>query len=134
MALRGALDDYVRALPDWPEHPFVSRRPSAWSLDLWCVVMERGGHQIPHIHPEAWLSGVYYPRIPEGVRGGTGPGGWLTFGEPDRDFPSPVKRRIVQVRPEEGLLVVFPSYFFHRTIALDTDGPRISVAFDLVPR
>jgi len=133
-ALRVALDDYFQALPDWPEHPFVSRRPSSWSLDLWCVVMERGGHQIPHIHPEAWLSGVYYPLIPEGVRGGTGPGGWLAFGEPDRDFPSRVKRRIVHVRPEEGLLVLFPSYFFHRTIALDTEGPRISVAFDLVPR
>jgi len=132
-SLRVAIEDYSRALPDEPEHPFVSRRPPSWSLDLWCVVMDRGGHQIPHIHPEAWLSGVYYPLVPEGVRDGDGPGGWLAFGEPDRDFPSPLERRIVHLRPEEGLLVLFPSYFFHRTIPLDTKGPRISVAFDVIP-
>jgi len=130
-ALSVAVAEYCRALPDCPEHPFVSGRPTSWSFDIWCVVMERGGYQVPHIHPAAWLSGVYYPQIPQEVSAGEGPGGWLAFGEPDRDFPRRVDIRSMRVRPEEGLLVLFPSYIFHRTIPLDTGGKRISVAFDL---
>lgn len=132
-ALRIAVADYCRALPDWPDHPFVARCPSSAFFDLWCVVMERGGHQVPHIHPEAWLSGVYYPRLPDAVRAGAGPDGWLAFGEPDHEFPRRAEPRIVHVRPEEGLLVLFPSYFYHRTLPFDADGIRISVAFDLIP-
>lgn len=132
-ALRVAVADYCRALPAWPDHPFVARQPRSAFFDLWCVVMERGGHQVPHIHPEAWLSGVYYPRLPETVRAGPGPAGWLGFGEPDHEFPRRAEPRIVHVRPEEGLLVLFPSYFYHRTVPFDADGIRISVAFDLIP-
>ncbi len=132
-AFRAAVADYYRSLPDWPEHPFVSRRPVSAFFDIWCVVMERGGHQIPHIHPEAWLSGVYYPELPDVVRTGPGPEGWLAFGEPDHEFPRRVDPRIVHVGPEEGLLVLFPSYFYHRTIPFGAEGTRVSVAFDLVP-
>lgn len=37
------------------------------------------------------------------------------------------------VRPREGLLLLFPSYFYHRTLPFRADAPRISVAFDAVP-
>jgi uncharacterized protein (TIGR02466 family) len=131
-ALRVAVADYCRALPDVFEHPFVARKPRSWDLNLWCVVMQRGGHQVPHIHPDAWLSGTYYPALPEAIRAGAGPDGWFAFGEPDREFPSRVAPRIVTVRPEEGSLILFPSYFFHRTIPFEADGTRISVAFDVI--
>jgi hypothetical protein len=100
---------------------------------MWCVVLQSGGHQIPHIHPEAWLSGVYYPQVPEAIRTGAGPEGWLEFGYAERPFPSLLEPRIVRIRPAEGLLVMFPSYFYHRTVPFEADGTRISVAFDLVP-
>jgi uncharacterized protein (TIGR02466 family) len=131
-ALRVAVADYCQALPDLPEHPFASRKPKSTALDIWCVVMEQGGHQIPHIHPEAWLSGVYYPLLPEVVRSGQGAEGWLAFGEPDRNFPRSVESRIVTVQPQEGMLILFPSYFFHRTIPFQAEGTRISVAFDVL--
>ena len=131
-ALQLAVADYCRMLPAWPEHPFVSRRPASGFFDIWCVVMERGGYQVPHIHPEAWLSGVYYPQLPEGVRTGSGPEGWLAFGETDHAFPRRSELGIVHLRPEEGLLVLFPSYFYHRTIPFDAAGTRVSVAFDLI--
>jgi uncharacterized protein (TIGR02466 family) len=132
-SLNVAVADYCRALPHLPGHPFVSHQPKSAFFDIWCVVLERGGHQIPHIHPEAWLSGVYYAELPQAVRAGPGPHGWLEFGDADRAFPRRVEPRIVRVQPKEGLLVLFPSYFYHRTIPFDTDGTRISVAFDLVP-
>jgi hypothetical protein len=37
------------------------------------------------------------------------------------------------VRPEEGLLVLFPSYTWHGTEAFSSDAVRMSVAFDVVP-
>jgi tetratricopeptide (TPR) repeat protein len=132
-ALRTAVGQYTRSLPDIPLHPFLLGRPQAAFFNMWCVVLQSGGHQIPHIHPEAWLSGVYYPQVPEAIRTGAGPEGWLEFGYAERPFPSLLEPRIVRIRPAEGLLVMFPSYFYHRTVPFEADGTRISVAFDLVP-
>jgi len=42
-------------------------------------------------------------------------------------------------RPEDGLMMVFPSYFYHRTIPFEATTPiegaeqRISIAFDVLP-
>lgn len=132
-SLRVAVAEYCRALSDLPEHPFVTHQPKSAFFDIWCVVLERGGHQVPHIHPHAWLSGVYYPQLPEALRFGEGPGGWLEFGNADHDFPRRIEPPTLRVRPEEGLLVLFPSYFYHRTIPFDFAGTRVSIAFDLVP-
>jgi tetratricopeptide (TPR) repeat protein len=131
--LRGVIDEYGSQLPDWPDHPHVSARPKATTLEMWCVVMQSGGHQVPHVHPDAWLSGVYYPQVPEAVSRGQGPAGCLVFGEPDRSFPGRERCRSLTLRPEAGMLVLFPSYFFHHTIPFEAEGTRISVAFDVVP-
>ncbi len=40
------------------------------------------------------------------------------------------------VRPEAGLLTLFPSHAYHRTYPHQQDGPdaqRICLAFDLIP-
>jgi uncharacterized protein (TIGR02466 family) len=95
--------------------------------------MDGGGHQAPHIHPEAWLSGVYYPLVPEAIRSDEGGQGWLAFDEPDRHFPRSDEAPTLRVRPTEGLLVLFPSYLFHRTIPFSGEGARISIAFDVIP-
>jgi hypothetical protein len=131
-ALGPAVVAYLRGISP-AGHPFVTSRPASAFFDVWCVVLRRGGHQVPHIHPEAWLSGVYYAQLPEAMREAEGEQGWLSFGEPDRPYPRLLEPRVVRVRPEEGLLVLFPSYFYHRTIPFETAGTRISIAFDLVP-
>jgi tetratricopeptide (TPR) repeat protein len=132
-AIGAAIGSYWRALSQSAPHPFTLYRPQSVFLKMWTVVLERGGHQIPHIHPEAWLSGVYYPQLPRAIREGAGPAGWLEFGDAERSFPARMKAPIYQVRPREGLLVLFPSYFYHRTIPFDDPGTRISIAFDVVP-
>jgi uncharacterized protein (TIGR02466 family) len=133
LAVGSAATAYWRALSQGAPHPFIEHRPNAVFLKMWSVVLERGGHQVAHIHPEAWLSGVYYPQLPASVRDGGGPAGWLEFGEPDGSFPTQMKAPTYKVRPEEGLIVLFPSYFYHRTIPFEEPGTRISIAFDVVP-
>jgi Flp pilus assembly protein TadD len=132
-SLRNAIAHYSRTLPDLRDHPFTTHRPRAAFLNVWGVVLERGGHQTPHIHPSAWLSGVYYAKVPAAIAAGDGPAGWLEFGGADRSFPSASEPHVVRTRPTEGTLVLFPSYFHHRTIPFDADGTRVSIAFDLVP-
>jgi tetratricopeptide (TPR) repeat protein len=128
-AVGAALSAYWRARSEI-DHPVVQSRPRAVYLRMWTVVLQEGGHQIPHIHPESWLSGVYYPQLPGSIRDGPGPMGWLEFGEPDRPFPARMAAPTHRVRPEEGLLVIFPSYFYHRTVPFVGAGTRISIAFD----
>jgi Flp pilus assembly protein TadD len=132
-AIESAVASYWHRLCAATDHPFALHRPRDVLLTMWCVVLEPGGHQIPHIHPASWLSGVYYPRIPEAIATGAGPAGWLEFGQPDRELPGRVAPPVHRVRPEEGLVVIFPSYLYHRTIPFDQGGTRISVAFDVVP-
>ncbi|HEV3188881.1 MAG TPA: putative 2OG-Fe(II) oxygenase [Polyangiaceae bacterium] len=128
-AVGAALSAYWRARSEI-DHPACQSRPRAVYLKMWTVVLPQGGHQIPHIHPESWLSGVYYPQLPESIRDGPGPGGWLEFGEADGPFPARMAAPTHRVRPEEGLVVIFPSYFYHRTVPFEGAGTRISIAFD----
>ena len=118
-----------------PDHLVVTSRPPATRMRMWGVVMQAGGHQIPHIHPAAWLSGVYYPEVPDFVSAEDPEHrGWIEFGRPpEESFPDLKPMPVEAIRPEEGLLIIFPAWFYHRTIAFPADVRRISVAFDLVP-
>ena len=96
--------------------------------------MRAAGHQIPHIHPAAWLSGVYYVDVPAIVGEKAGKqAGWLVLGRPPDHFHNSSDAEIKAIRPEPGLMVLFPSYFYHQTIPFHTAETRISIAFDLIP-
>jgi tetratricopeptide (TPR) repeat protein len=132
--LREAIEEYKDALPGDGAHPFIDSMPQRYRLTAWSVVLERQGHQIPHIHPSAWLSGVYYVALPPGVaESSEDTAGWIEFGQPPDHYHGKVPPELVLEKPREGLLFLFPSYFYHRTIPFDAPGRRISVAFDVVP-
>ena len=130
------IERYVASVAETePEHLVVRCRPPETRMRMWGVVMHAGGHQIPHIHPAAWLSGVYYPEVP-GFVSEDDPEhrGWIEFGRaPEEEFPDLKPMPVEAIRPEEGLLIIFPAWFYHRTIPYPADVRRISVAFDLVP-
>ncbi len=130
-----AVDTYLEALQVAPGHPFPGPVPDPHRLTMWAVIMEKEGHQLPHIHPAAWLSGVYYVELPETLgRGGEDFSGWIEFGlapdelRPESDMP------VRLLRPAEGRLFLFPSYLYHQTVPFPGDHRRISIAFDLLRR
>jgi Flp pilus assembly protein TadD len=88
-----------------------------------------GGHQLPHLHPLAWLSGVYYVAVPPGL----GDAGALEFGEPPSRVTARIEPERRRVSATPGRLVLFPSWFWHRTLPFAQPGERISVAFDVMP-
>lgn len=133
-AIEKAIADYRRDMGVDPNHPFLADPPPIARLSVWGVAMESQGHQVAHIHPEAWLSGVYYVRLPDAVGGGgNGEEGWIEFGRPPEHFHNAAEPEVKSYRPEEGLMVLFPSYFYHRTIPFESDQLRISIAFDARP-
>ncbi|MFQ5954834.1 MAG: tetratricopeptide repeat protein [Kiloniellales bacterium] len=132
--IRGAVEDYMRSLPAGPAHPFVDSRPRRFGLNAWCVILKGQGHQVPHNHPSAWLSGVYYVRVPEIVgQPGHDHAGWIEFGRPPEHFHLNAEPEVRLIQPQPGLMLLFPSYFYHRTVPVESREERISIAFDVLP-
>jgi uncharacterized protein (TIGR02466 family) len=129
--IRDTVDKYIRQLKPHPDHPFLAKRPRRYRLSCWATVLDAGGHQAPHVHPAGWLSGVYYVRIPE-VIGKQDQAGWIEFGRPDPRFYETSDFAVRQLQPVEGLMVLFPSYFWHRTVPFESQEQRISFAFDVI--
>ena len=127
------VNDYCLALPPDTSHSWKLNKPEIFNISVWGVSMEKQGHQVSHIHPSAWLSGVYYPKIPDSINADDlGHSGWIEFGRPPDNFSINDEPLIKLIRPEEGLMLLFPSYFYHRTIPYNSDDTRISIAFDIL--
>jgi hypothetical protein len=97
---------------------------------VWSIRLRPGGFHADHVHTMGWLSSACYIALPRAVE--TGREGWLKFGEPGV-VTSPALAAEHFVKPEPGLLALFPSYMWHGTVPFGGDEPRLTVAFDLVP-
>lgn len=102
----------------------VLKTESDWNdiskLSGWGVVLNQGGYQKRHIHPEAVLSGVFYIHTPKNTQSNKTREGNLYF---------PLSENL-EVAPKPGLVVVFPSYMSHETIPIKGDDQRICIAFN----
>ena len=96
----------------------------------WSVRLNSGGFHINHVHPEGWISSAFYVRLPQGLQGSEG---FLKFGEPG-PVTTPHLPPEHLVKPEPGLLVLFPSYMWHGTVPFASSEKRLSCAFDIVRR
>jgi tetratricopeptide (TPR) repeat protein len=131
-ATKAAIEQRIAALRPDPAHPFLSRITGAVSFPTsWSVRLASSGFHISHIHPAGWLSSAYYVSLPPEVAAGEGQGA-LAFGVPDAALGLDLApRRVVQ--PQEGHLVLFPSYLWHGTTPFESAAPRVTVAFDSLP-
>lgn len=139
---------YIDSLPseaDWTRktgrseygpHPLLSRICGQFRFSAsWSVRLGKDGFHVNHVHPMGWISSAFYVEIGEGVLGDSAdmPAGWIKFGESGLDL-GPGREKIRRlIRPEEGLLALFPSYMWHGTVAHENDAPRMTAPFDVVP-
>ena len=130
-ALRTAVSAYIAALAPDPAHPFLRALPARWSLNLWATRVAAQGRIDTHLHAGSWLSGAYYVELPPALGSGADSAGWIEFGQPHRGLPQLDDSRLLRVRPLEGVLLLFPSYVYHRTLPFEGAGERISISFDL---
>jgi len=116
-------------------HPWLSQRPAAAMLRMWCVMTGSEGFERWHMHPEGWASGGYYVAVPDSVERGNTAAGCLEFGVPGSFVGNAAAEAFGTrlMRPQAGLLTLFPSHAYHRTHPHGAEGLRICVAFDLIP-
>jgi uncharacterized protein (TIGR02466 family) len=114
-------------------HPVMLPAAKQWQLRTWGTIIHAGGGQSPHLHPLGWLSAVYYAALPKDMPAEGKCAGWLEFGQPPERFHCRINPTVTPVEPRQGRLVIFPSWFWHRTLPFASPDPRISIAFDVLP-
>src|SRR4051812_42367110 len=101
------------------------------SLSGWAAICRAGAYHAPHAHPDSAWSGAYYvdagPSRPDSPLGGVlefldPRGGAEAVTAPGDPYGAPLR-----VRPEAGLLVVFPSWLYHWVHPYAGQIPRIAV-------
>ncbi|MEW9572675.1 putative 2OG-Fe(II) oxygenase [Rhodanobacter sp. Si-c] len=98
----------------------------------WSVRLRDAGYHTSHVHPRGWISSAFYVDLPDGMAAATAPDGCLAFGEPGIATAPPLSA-LHAVRPEPGMLALFPSYVWHGTVPFRSEQARLTVAFDAVP-
>ncbi len=98
-----------------------------FGVQSWAMVMPTGAFTRPHDHATSPFSLVWY------VDGGEpGQGGELVLMDPRRAAPSipglPLDPRELTIRPETGMLVVFPGSLQHWVQPYRGQRPRVSIS------
>ncbi len=100
----------------------------------WANANPHGAPHVPHTHPNNYLSGVYYVRVPPG--GDTvsfhDPRGQLNVIAPRVRRPNNHNSSQINIPVKEGRLIVFPSWFKHSVLPNMGDGERISISFNIM--
>lgn len=129
--LDASIRQYIASLDADGAHPTDRRKSGGYRIaGSWSVQLRPGGFHVNHVHPAGWVSSAYYIEIPD-IPGSSSKAGWLKFGEPG--FPAPGCGADHFVRPEPGMLVLFPSFMWHGTVPFDGGKRRLTAAFDVVP-
>ena len=117
------------------DHDWPAACPDTALLRSWCVMTEGDGFEKWHMHPEGWMSGGYYAEVPAAVANGADEAGCLAFGVPGGLIGEAAAQNIQQthIRPQPGLLTLFPSHAYHRTFPHKGKGRRMCIAFDICP-
>jgi tetratricopeptide (TPR) repeat protein len=142
-AVRGLFQAFAAPLGRYLEHigreidkgtdPLRRRNEGRWRFNgSWSVRLRNRGFHMSHVHPRGWISSAFYVELPDVMAAGHTDEGILSFGKPGV-LTNPVLEAEYSVRPIPGMLVLFPSYFWHGTIPFQSPQPRLTVAFDAVP-
>ena len=110
----------------------IKNWPKNTSIHGWAVFLQNKGYQNAHIHPDGWVSGVFYLQIPETKKDES----CIYFTQKGYDYPILNKSKKIQektIKPSVGDLILFPSSQFHGTRPFNSNTERISIAFDIRP-
>ena len=98
----------------------------------WAAVNRKGHYNTTHVHPMSTWSGTYY--VEAGDEAPEAPGAQLEFSHPISASPMGFFPGILPsarlVKPETGMIILFPSYLQHSVRMYGGEKPRICVAFN----
>ena len=104
--------------------------------NMWANINPPGGMNMPHLHPNALFSGVYYVKAP--INSGRlklmepRPGAQVMMptkkpGNPSIDF-----WKDVHIEPTVGRIIMFPAWLWHGVETNKSNDIRISVSFNFI--
>jgi len=116
--IQHAVDKYLKSmhLPD----EIIEKRSRV--LEIWATVHEPGVSHLPHTHRNSLVSGVYYVKIPKEA-------GSIIFSDPRG--PLYPFNNTVDIKPDIGDLILFPSWLVHQVSPTFGKSDRISIAFNV---
>ena len=100
---------------------------------MWAIINKKNSYNVRHNHQNCYLSSAYYIKKPENS-------GDITFHDPKESktyrFPEVEKHtnysaESVTIKPEEGDLLIFPSYLYHDVGVNLSDEERVVVSFNI---
>lgn len=131
LAVKGPIEAYVAKIGVGPDPLRIRNRGGYKLFSIWSIRLASSGYHVAHVHPQGWLSSASHLRFPE-PRNAEDRSGWLAFGEPGAPT-NPVLQAEHFVRPQKGVMVVFPSYMWHGTVPFEAETTRLTIAADCVP-
>jgi uncharacterized protein (TIGR02466 family) len=100
---------------------------------MWSIINKMGSSNARHTHPNSFLSAAYYVKAPENC-------GDIMFHDP-RSAPVFRRPKILKdnllnatemaIIPEDGLLVLFPSWLHHSVKANTSNKERVVISFNV---
>lgn len=106
------------------DHPqFVIR-------SMWGNINQKGDFNYTHVHPSGWMSAVYYIDVPENKS-------TICFEDPRpaaiMDFQRSClnETNYIDHSPENGDLILFPSWLPHFVLPNPVQKPRVSISFNV---
>jgi uncharacterized protein (TIGR02466 family) len=114
---------------------FLKIRYEGFSVTgCWANINPPGTSHPGHLHPNNYLSGVYYPKVKSGAAS-------ITFNDPriQTAIIAPHVTEVDQVNAvqahlpvREGRILLFPSWMVHSVDVNRSDSERISIAFNIM--
>ena len=100
---------------------------------MWAIINKKNSYNVRHNHQNCYLSAAYYIKKPKNS-------GEISFYDPKevRTYRFPeiknytnYSAEVKTIKPEEGDLLIFPSYLYHDVGINSSDEDRIVVSFNI---
>ena len=105
------------------------------TVEYWYNINTPNSYNMPHVHPNCLMSGVFYIKVPENS-------GNIVFTRPEieslelshinngHNVTNPYTNTAYSIKPEQGKLILFPSYLSHYVEQNKSEEDRISISFN----
>lgn len=130
-AARAPLREHLRELGSGPGPMRGRNEGGVRLLGAWSMKLGHKGFHVNHVHPAGWISSACHIRPPADDPDHP-KAGWLKLGEPGC-ITLPALEPEHYVKPQAGVMVIFPSYMWHGTVRFHAGPPRVTIAADFGP-